>query len=31
MTEDDYIKQIEPILLDLSKLYRDAGAFSTNP
>jgi hypothetical protein len=30
MSEDDYIKQIEPILLDLSRLYRDAGAFSTN-
>jgi hypothetical protein len=31
MNEDEYIKQIEPILLDLSKLYRDAGAFSAKP
>ncbi len=31
MSDDEYLKQIEPILLDLSKLYRDAGAISTKP
>ena len=30
LKEEEYLKEIEPILLELSRLYRDAGSFSNS-